>query len=48
MTNRRAALTVAAMLTNSLEVAMAERQATHTPNEAVITVRGLRKRYGER
>jgi ABC-2 type transport system ATP-binding protein len=34
------------MLTNSLEVAMAQRQAANTPNQAVIAVRGLRKRYG--
>jgi ABC-2 type transport system ATP-binding protein len=34
------------MLTNSLEVAMAQRQAAKTPNEPVIAVRGLRKRYG--
>jgi ABC-2 type transport system ATP-binding protein len=34
------------MLTNSLEVAMAQRQAANTPKEAVIKVRGLRKRYG--
>ena len=46
MTVPRAVLTVAGMLTNSLEVAMAQRQAANTPNEAVIAVRGLRKRYG--
>ena len=46
MTVPRSVLTVAGMLTNSLEVAMAQRQAANTPNEAVIAVRGLRKRYG--
>jgi ABC-2 type transport system ATP-binding protein len=48
MTGRPARLTVPNMLTNSLEVTAAERRATTKPtsNEAVITVRGLRKRYG--
>jgi ABC-2 type transport system ATP-binding protein len=49
MTSSASRLTVPSMLTNSLEVAAAERRAATktTPGESVITVRGLRKRYGQ-
>ncbi len=49
MTPCVAPLTVPSMLTNSLEVAAAERRATTktASTESVITIRGLRKRYGQ-
>ena len=49
MTAPRAALTVAGMYTNSLEVAAAKRHAA-TPQspKPVISVRGLYKRYGDK
>ena len=49
MTHHGARLTVPGMLTNSLEVAVAEhRAATINPEEPVIAVRGLHKRYGNK
>jgi ABC-2 type transport system ATP-binding protein len=46
MTRPRPLHIVAAMLTNSLGVAVAERRATTQP-DPVIRIRGLRKRYGD-
>jgi ABC-2 type transport system ATP-binding protein len=45
------ALSVVAMLTNSLDVAVAQRSASSSQQvgaDAVISIRGLHKRYGER
>src|SRR5437588_333558 len=46
MTSRPGGLTVPAMLTNSLEVAVAEQQVIAPDGHPVIRVRGLRKSYG--
>jgi ABC-2 type transport system ATP-binding protein len=48
MTGASASLTFAGMLTNSLDAAVAQLAAASIPDDAVIRVRGLHKRYGDR